>query len=425
VNITHSIIAIFGSVSLATFGGCTTAPNLAANTDDSGQRVPLVSAAIANDKGDDSATIQSEIDRVAAAGGGILQLERGTYDLSRPLYLRSFVTVAGRGAETVLTNERFSSLSNWGGTTIFAGNLSPASFVYNNGKGYSGVSMRIDGPRKISLTSCTPDQNYSALVGQPVWLASEASMVGAGEFDRPVENEMNLVTGVEGCSIMLADPITIKPATPARFFWSDGSLAVHKGLEANVAIRGAVLRDLQVRSLKGQTLISSGCYACVFENITMGKARRLLVVQGSRNSVYRGIGGKFSERGIEITMFANGNLIENINAEYEPDPEHAPKPAIRFGEYSRNNVLRNIDLRLHTGYDAQTKIRFDESEGNRLENVRISVDAGSNRSNIAYQGPGEVRATRGVLPPGTEMVNVQFCRRGATERSMAQCEAAQ
>ena len=167
--------------------------------------------------------------------------------------------------------------------------------------------------------------------------------------------------------------MTIPTNVSAKIYWSKGKTRVHKGLEINRPIQNAKLSKVQLRSAEGQALISSGCYACSFSDIVIGRSRRLLGVQGSRNSIYENISGEFYERGIEVTMFANGNTIRAVDGRYLPLSNYEPRPAIRVGEYARNNLIEDVTLKLID--DARLlRIRFNHSSSNQLQNINMHLD---------------------------------------------------
>ena len=351
---------------------------------------------------DDQPALQAQIDALASKGGGVIGLKQGTYDLSRPLYLRDSVELTGMGATTILTNELFNQNPGWFGTTVFAGNLAPASFVSNGGLGHDGHLYEQAGQKKISIPNCKID-DLANLASTVVWLASTDSIKGRGDFSRPIYNEMNLVARVDGCVLYLADVITIPANVSAKIYWSSGTTRVHKKLEPNHPIRNATLSNIQLRSAAGQALISSGCYTCSFSKITMGRTRRLLGVQGARNSIYREISGEFYERGIEVTMFANGNFVKTISGRYVPKSDYKPRPAIRFGEYPRNNLIEDVTLNLID--DAGLlRIRFEHSESNHLKNIKMYLQQNVLRKNI-----DRLLQSMEELPSNTTISDFSLC----------------
>ena len=381
--------------------------------------LPAVSCAqapvyIADDGKDDRAGLQAEIDRISASGGGTLQLENGTYDLASPLYLRSGVEIAGRGERTILSSKALNDRGSWWGTTLFAGNLTPGSFADETGQGYRGRPVRRVSAQEVALERCS-ESDVAKLPGKVVWLSSEETIPGRMERPKPVHGEFTVVTGVDGCSIRVADPIEVPPDYELLLHWSDGSRAepAPGTGEPNHPIRDAGLRNLQLESgFDGQALLSSGCYRCTFTDLHIGNSRRLLMVQGMRHTRYQGITGTFRERGIEVVMYAKDNVVEDVEATFLPSSDHEVRPAIRFGEYARDNVVRNVRLNLGEAYVGRDKIRFDPSVGNRLENITLVVPRDDDRPRFLYKGPNELRAAGDVLPPETSLDGVRLCFAG-------------
>jgi hypothetical protein len=118
----------------------------------------------------------------------------------------------------------------------------------------------------------------------------------------------------------------------------------------------------------------SGCYDCRFENIDIGSSRRLVMVEGARNTVFDGVTGEFRERGIEFAMYATDNLIRNVDARLAGN-HIGIRPAIRFGEHARRNRLENVRLDLDKAYRGRRdKVRLDDAADNTLFNIELLVE---------------------------------------------------
>jgi hypothetical protein len=362
--------------------------------------------ALPDDGMDDVVELQAAIDEVAASGGGTLRLECGTYELSAPLYLRDSVTLQGCGAKTVLTNEGWNERSDWQGVTVFAGNLAPASFAHNDGRGYRGVPVERLSPTKLRFSECTLQPE----AGTVVWLTSAEGEIGQGGFLRPVHGEVTLVEAVEeGCLVTLADAVSVPESVVLRLHSAHPPLASMNGIEPNQPIKNAALRSIQIRSANSQAVISSGCYGCEFIDITIGRSRRLIAIQGMRNSTYRNVSGVFGERGVEFAMLAVGNLVENVSARFEPRDSYPLRPSLRFGENAHGNVLRDIRIDLRADEGKPWLLRFDESHENHLENIHFIVSPQSAPQDMVYRAAGTERGVRGKLPPNTSLVSVELC----------------
>ena len=367
--------------------------------------------AIPNDGNDDLAALQQQIDETARRGGGVVQLEEGRYHVSKPLYLRTGVELRGRGPGTVITNEGLNNASSWLGITVLAGSLNPGSYVSNGGRGHTGIPVTISGERTVTFEDCRPGLP-SPEEGTVVWLASEDGIIAGGDNLRPAAGEVSRVESEEGCDIVLADPIGVPDDMEIRLYWDRGGVAVFDGLGENAPIADAAIRDLQIRSTRSQALISSGCYSCEFTGLTIGRSRRFIVVQGMRHTVYRNIRGSFTERGIEVTMLAKDNLVEDARGTFDPDPGMAARPAIRFGEFATGNTLRDIELDLGDKFGRQIYVRFDEAGENTLQDVTLNVTGTRSPRPVAYRPRGARRA-RITVPDGTMLDEVSVCHRTA------------
>jgi hypothetical protein len=356
---------------------------------------------------DNRPALQAAIDRMAAAGGGTLQLENGTYDVDGPIYVRSGVTIAGRGRGTIITNQKFRQGTGWGGITVFAGNLNPGSFSNALNEGYPPRPTRRVSDRELTIDNCNT-REVAGLTGRVIWLSTELSEPGRRGRPNPRYGEMSLIERVDGCRVRLADPISAPANVPVRIHWSDGSRALPLD-EPNVPILNAGIRDLQLASPASQALLVSGCYRCTFTNIHIGDTRRLIALQGMRRGRFTNITGTFTERGIEFAQYATDNIVENVDAEYRRGASERVRPAIRFGEYARDNIVRNSRLRLGQDYIGRDKIRFDESAGNRLINIKLILPSSDRRRSVVYRAPDSERDSEGQLPPGTSLQGVQLC----------------
>lgn len=371
-----------------------------------------------SEKNDNAAALQSAIDKAAAKGGGLVQLEEGIYKISKPILMRSGVELAGRGSRTIITNEGMNNSSTWAGVTIFAGNLSPGSFVYNGGTGYVGAPLRVLSGMHAQLMDCS---RQLPKPGTVVWLASEKGKVGAGGFLRPEHGEITKVATSGDCSVTFADPTRIPASVPTRLYWADGSVATFEGLEANAPIADAQLHDVQLRSTASQALLSSGCYNCTFNNIEIGRSRRFAMMQAMRHSTVSNFTGSFTERGIEITMFAQDNVMKGMTGRFKPQGWNGARPMIRFGEFARHNSLSHISLDLGEAFKGSMLIRFDESSNNTLANIEFFANEPNTAMLYATKDLTTQRARPKLLPPGTTMHNIKVCRRNGGN-STATCE---
>ena len=325
-----------------------------------------------DDDQDDVSALQQLIDEKASAGGGVVALPAGQFDISRPLVLRSRVILEGHPGGTVISNVRFVKSPEWGGTVVFAGAMTPASYHENSGRGYPGRKATIVGSNRVRIEPCDGPLPQP---GQPVWLGTTAGTAGAGGFFRPAWGEITLVREVSGCELLLEDRVTIPGGNSFQVHWSDGSLTEPRSSTVpNTPVVGAGLRRIALASRNGQALIVSGCYACRFEGIRIISSRRLLMIEGSRHTVYDGITGQFRERGIEFAMYATDNVVRNVDARLAGD-HIGIRPAIRFGEHARRNRVEDVRLNLGRAYfGRRDKIRLDDAADNTLARVRLQVN---------------------------------------------------
>lgn len=385
-------IAVFGTIALGASGcGVTAAPG------------PAV--AVPDDEKDDAAGLQAQIDAAAARGGGVVTLKAGRYDTGKPLILRSHVTLAGDPAGTTISNAKLVSADQWGGTVMFAGNMNPGSYEDNGGIGYAGRPVTLVGSTELKLSDC---QDAKPPVGAFIWIGTVAGAAETGGNFRPDAGEVTLVSATGECSVSTADALRLPSDQPLKLYWADGSRHIPAGSPvANVPIVEGGLRDLQFESEHGQAIVESGCYHCRFENIRILGSRRLIMLEGARGTVYDHVSGVFSERGIEFAMYATDNVVSNVDAEYRGKVMLNPRPAIRFGESARRNMVEAVTLRLGSAYvGKRDKIRLDESADNTLSNVSLLT--------ATSDGLAPVFASR---PNATaKMTNVKVCVQTATNR---------
>lgn len=192
---------------------------------------------------------QKAIDAAAAAGGGVVQLPAGRFVMERYLYLRSGVTVRGKGAKTVLAIGRGEQLRQLsadvakGATEIpLAGeptDLAPGMLVflwpdsdaerrgetlYYKVKEIRGRVIVIDKPNKFALllknrphvswglhtfiTSPAVKGQRSITVAQPEMLKAGDAIKLTGKGDM-WDHHFNVITAIEGGTVTLDRPLTI------------------------------------------------------------------------------------------------------------------------------------------------------------------------------------------------------------------------
>lgn len=371
--------------------------------------VPAPAEPTPDDGLDDAPALQHAIDALWRQGGGTLRLPAGEFDLAASLRLRSGVTLEGVGRDTHLNGRRLNARKGWGGVVVFAGNMGPVNYSDVNG-GYGGRSTVRAGRDALEIPDC--EERPAPAVGTVIWTSGDPAASGRRGAPHSPHDEMNLIVSADGCTLRLSLPITAPAEEGLAMHASDGSALGPDRLPQS-PIKDAVLRDLSLGSENSQALIVSGCFRCVVERVHIRRSRRLLPVQGSRGSRFENISGEFTERGIEFAAFATENTVKNVTGAYVPVEGLTPRPAIRFGEYARNNSLSEVRLMLGPAYRGRTKIRFDESMKNRLETIQLLVPGADDPARaVVYRGPGADRASRVDRPPETTLVDVSLCFTG-------------
>jgi len=364
-------------------------------------------AAKPSENGDDTAALQKLIDTASHDGGGVVQLAAGTYRVAKPLYLRSGVTLRGAGPDTKITNVGLNKGLQWGGVVLFAGNIGPASYSGAIGIGYPGHPARRVDAQTLELEGCNPATLPK--VGQIVWTSSEALENGNRGVPLPEYGEMNAVSAVSDCRVALADPVSAPAGMPLELHWSDGSTVRPLG-DPNLPIRDAGVERLTLESDRSQAIVVSGCYHCRFTDLVIAKSLRLFPVQGTRGSLFENISGTFTQRGIEFAMYGTGNTIRNIRGTYRFEPGVKPRPAIRFGEYARDNIIEDVVLDLRDRYSEKVKIRFDGSGGNKLRDIQILVADRPDQHDAVMYRAANSQAVTDRRPEGTVIERVRMCR---------------
>ena len=369
-----------------------------------------------DDGKDDTAAIQSLIDDAAERGGGTVRLDVGTYNISRPIILRTGVSLIGRGPETVITNEGLNNRDDWFGGTIIAGTLSPPMWSDNSGLGYPQLDARRLSDKSIELMRC--DASLLPKEREIVWLSSASGERQKGGNFRPTYGELNRIVAADGCTLTLQDRIIIPSAEALKFARADGSKSKPR-VAPSVPIADVTIRDLQLRSASGQALRVTGCYSCTFENLTLGRTRRLLMVQGMRHGIYRNIKGVFRERGLEFTMFTWDNIVENVDARFEFEANTAVsdiRPAVRFGEFARGNTVKNVRLDLGPRYAKRIKLRFDASGQNSLSNILLIAPGYDDRRTLVVKTSGKPASTSMEDLEETKLDYVRVCNEAGEVR---------
>ncbi len=361
---------------------------------------------IPDDGQDDAPAIQAAIDAQAGAGDGVVQLEAGTYNLSRPLFLRDGVTLAGRGATTHLTNAGLNGKSSWLGVIVFAGNIAPVSYAGTVAKGFPGQLAVREGERGLSIPNC---KAALPAAGTVIWLSSAPASKAKRETPTSRYGEINLVRSAQGCTLQLDAPINAPANERLWVHWSDGSVDAIPGVPQRT-IRQAGLRDLALNSTNSTALIVSGCYRCNFTDLTFERTRRLVGLQGTRGSLYQGIRGTFLSAASRWPCSQPRTPCATSSAITARAAAGEARPPIRFGEFANNNVISQVRLNLGEAHRGELKIRFDESYGNRLDGVELDVPGEDDvQRAFGYCGEGAARLAMGTISPNSSLTNVALC----------------
>ncbi|MEZ0490924.1 glycosyl hydrolase family 28-related protein [Kineococcus sp. TBRC 1896] len=140
------VAAAVGTAGSANAATSTTADCRLSGATGATKTTPFTPTGITADDGrDDTAGLQSAIDRAGAAGGGVVKIPRGTFTLNGHLVLRTGVKLQGRGSATVLK-------------------AGPGFLSHTGPRGGYPV-ITTNGARDVTVTNLVADQSGDVLNG--------------------------------------------------------------------------------------------------------------------------------------------------------------------------------------------------------------------------------------------------------------------
>lgn len=278
---------------------------------------------------DDVLAIQRLIDDAHAIGTpndrAVVQLGAGTHVVSRPLMMKSNVTLRGVGPTTILHNTHDPTATPQQACCMFVGNYHPNQRHTVGGSLYHDP---LDPVPALGATTATLTRNSQAITPGDLVVVYFAPDVGGSVPPQCLRK----VTAVDGLDITFYPPIEHDTTTADAAFVSRGRGDFATNLSGRVypshLTENVTVEDLAVSSA-GTWIARTACLGGVFRNITVLSSVNLIFGNAYQSCTFDQINGVFSERMVEIADGGADNTLTNITGVCDDAP--APEPSIVLG----------------------------------------------------------------------------------------------
>ncbi len=361
--------------------------------------------AVGNGVTDDTEALQTAIDTVSASGTAAnrsqeLTLPPGTYNITRPLIMKSFVQFRGTRGQSVIVNVAPNTPDGRNKMThILLGVAHPWAFDERNATDAQGrnqvftniaVAQTSWAKDSTSLNLKNSNEASKLAVGEIACIRSEVGFK-VGDYEQPDFVQFNKIRAINGNKIEFADKALNAIPNPQICkvegrspFWS---YVMGKDIPWQAAqwveISGITFRGGEAG------LGGSLCYACFvkqvdFENIVTPMAMNALV-----KNIFSDINATYTGRAIEIKMASSQSSFKNINLRYIPKGCANPSSCnlnevwpVDIGERSVDIGFNNININDSGSYRKVALFSVGDARSVRLHNSNMTVVGGNNRNAV-------------------------------------------
>lgn len=306
---------------------------------------------------DDTDAIQRAIEQASVARGIVwlppCDTSQGKYwRLTRPLFLRSNVTIAGEGPNSLLYNDRRESTTFMDQAVILPGNYHP-EFLNT----IEFDRARLIGPGTNTLEIANPNKRYAA--NQTVFVRSQ-------DYD-PARPTVSISSFTLICRVLAAHSGKILVDRPIVF----GGPLVVAPADGQVAWRrigdpsrcfvciDAKLENLAIRS-NGFWTGDTAARGCRFTNLFI-ESRVGIYGNLFQECVWKNIDLTFDRLAIELACNSTDVLVENLKAKMSRDLESPTHQIIAIQESARRCMVRNFFVDADAFTKTAPVVRFGPS----------------------------------------------------------------
>lgn len=372
--------------------------------------------AVGDGVADDTAAIQNAIDTVSASGVAAnqaqeLRLPAGTYKITRPLLMKSFVQFRGAPGQTIILQ---GSTRQGEKSHIILGDAHPwafnpandlpdlkrtftnmnATYIPNGNKPRPQDKIWPRGANTITLDN--PEDAARLKVGEIVCVRSTVGLP-FGDAIQPDFVQFTKIVKINGNKLEFADRSLNKIEDPqvCKIEGRDPHITNVTGQNTDwyaaqwVEVSGITFRG-------GDLGIDRGlCYSCFIKQVNFEDLITPMAVNAMVKTIFSDINASYGGRGLEVKMASSKSTFKNINLKYRPGP--CPSPAqgtdcnppnfnavwpIDTGERSENIVFENIKVDDRGSRRNKAIYSIGDARDVTLRNSNITVDGGANREAV-------------------------------------------
>lgn len=354
---------------------------------------------------DDTTAIQTAIDTVSASGTAAnrsqeLTLPPGTYNISKPLIMKSFVQFRGTRGRSVMVNVAPNTPDGRNKMThILLGVAHPWAFDERNGVDAQGrnqvftnmpVTQASWAKDSTSLNLANSSDNAKLKVGEIACIRSELGFK-VGDYEQPDYVQFNKIKAINGSRIEFTDKSLNAIPNPQICKVEGRSPFWSYVMGQEVPWQAAQWVEISGITFRGGEagLGGSLCYACFvkqvdFENIVTPMAMNALV-----KNIFTDINATFTGRAMEIKMASSQSSFRNINMRYIPKGCANPSNCnlnevwpVDIGERSVDIGFNNIKVDDAGSFRKVALFSIGDARNVRLVNSNITVEGGNNRNAV-------------------------------------------
>lgn len=303
---------------------------------------------------DDFQSFQAAEDALKETGGTIY-VPAGIYNVGKPFYHWSHVTLYGDGDTSIIRN----SVPVKRGEDQFCihiGNMGPGSF---GACMHYSLNDVLAGNKFVTFKNSADAAKFKA--GDVVLIDSTDGFYNVDGLFKPYAAFINRVISVQDTIINLEDPISINIAG-AKI-----ALPITDNDKEYVCVE-PVIRDLYFDSL-GDWTMRFGVYKGLFENISI-RSTDVIPGNGLSYCKFTNIRAIFSQKVIEMATYSHNSVVDGLTAYWWADGavDTDSKPLLKMGENQRDCIYRNINIDAGKGKYFSAVVGWDHAFNCLIEN---------------------------------------------------------